>query len=422
MLVILSRILVTLGFREQPGALDKARWPTPVRPARWSRCSAAGSSVACSGSPASRSASRSASSTRRRTRRPRAVGELVVGALDDETRAHGGRTRRRPSSPTSGKACPPTRRAFLAADARRSARARARSRSRRTGSPRRRRSARSASATPAFARGRRPRRSRRRGRRGRRLPAVLKTRRGGYDGKGQAVLRDRADVDARVGRARRRAADPRGVRAVRPRALGPRGARRSTATVACWPLVENQPRGRHPAREPRAGARRRRRAAGARRGSSRRACSTTSTTSACSRSSCSTSAASCSPTRSRRACTTPATGRSRARRPASSRTTCARSSGWPLGSTAARGASAMVNCIGDDARPRRGARGPRRAPARLRQGAAPRPQGRPRHRHRAPTTTSSTPRLALRARSAPARRADAADRARRRAAWRSRRR
>ena len=46
----------------------------------------------------------------------------------------------------------------------------------------------------------------------------------------------------------------------------------------------------------------------------------------------------------------------------------ARFSGWPLGSTAARGPSAMVNCIGT--LPDRDAvlRIPRRAPARLRQG------------------------------------------------------
>ena len=61
------------------------------------------------------------------------------------------------------------------------------------------------------------------------LPAVLKTRRGGYDGKGQAVLREPSDVDAAWDAARRRrhrAPDPRALRAVPARALGDRGAER----------------------------------------------------------------------------------------------------------------------------------------------------------------------------------------------------
>ena len=151
--------------------------------------------------------------------------------------------------------------------------------------------------------------------------------------------------------------------------------------VACWPLVENHHEGgilrvsRAPARGVDAALQARGEDA------RRRACSTTSTTSACSRSSCSTWAASCSPTRSRPACTTRATGRSRARTPASSRTTCARCSGGrsarpPLGPE--RDAQLHRR----DARTRRGALDPRRAPPRLRQGAAPRPQARARHRHR----------------------------------------
>ena len=57
------------------------------------------------------------------------------------------------------------------------------------------------------------------------LPAVLKTRRFGYDGKGQVVIRTPADMRGRVGEARRAAAHPRRVRAVRPRALDHRGPR-----------------------------------------------------------------------------------------------------------------------------------------------------------------------------------------------------
>ena len=56
------------------------------------------------------------------------------------------------------------------------------------------------------------------------FPAVLKTRRGGYDGKGQRVLRTADDVERGLVRARRRAAHPRRIRPVRPRAVDRRGA------------------------------------------------------------------------------------------------------------------------------------------------------------------------------------------------------
>ena len=80
------------------------------------------------------------------------------------------------------------------------------------------------------------------------LPAVLKTRRGGYDGKGQAVLRAPADVDA--------AWDALGTDATgRPvplileslvpfdRELSMLAVRALDGTVACWPLVENHHEG-----------------------------------------------------------------------------------------------------------------------------------------------------------------------------------
>ncbi len=57
------------------------------------------------------------------------------------------------------------------------------------------------------------------------LPAVLKTRRFGYDGKGQAVLRTRADCEAAWETARRPAAHPRRLRAVRPRTVDHRRPR-----------------------------------------------------------------------------------------------------------------------------------------------------------------------------------------------------
>ena len=128
------------------------------------------------------------------------------------------------------------------------------------------------------------------------LPAVLKTRRGGYDGKGQAVLRDAADVDAGVRDARDgRPADPRGVRAVRPRALDRRGARRGRRGALL--AARREPSTRAASCAPRA---RRRRALDRRRCSATaealrpRAARRTSTTSACSRSSCSRSATRCS--------------------------------------------------------------------------------------------------------------------------------
>jgi 5-(carboxyamino)imidazole ribonucleotide synthase len=70
------------------------------------------------------------------------------------------------------------------------------------------------------------------------LPAVLKTRRGGYDGKGQAVLREPADVDG--------AWDALGEQALILEALIPFTRELSIIAVrgrdgetACWPVVEN---------------------------------------------------------------------------------------------------------------------------------------------------------------------------------------
>jgi 5-(carboxyamino)imidazole ribonucleotide synthase len=76
------------------------------------------------------------------------------------------------------------------------------------------------------------------------LPAVLKTRRGGYDGKGQAVLRSPADVDAAwddlgAGTA------PLILETLVPfdRELSVLAVRGLDGTVACWPLVENHHEG-----------------------------------------------------------------------------------------------------------------------------------------------------------------------------------
>jgi 5-(carboxyamino)imidazole ribonucleotide synthase len=72
------------------------------------------------------------------------------------------------------------------------------------------------------------------------LPAVLKTRRGGYDGKGQAVLRDPSDVD--TGFASLRAGAPLILEAMVPfdRELSVLAVRSVRGDVRCWPLVENR--------------------------------------------------------------------------------------------------------------------------------------------------------------------------------------
>jgi 5-(carboxyamino)imidazole ribonucleotide synthase len=74
------------------------------------------------------------------------------------------------------------------------------------------------------------------------LPAVLKTRRGGYDGKGQAVLRAATDVDAAWN-------DLGGVPLILEgfvpftRELSIVAVRGRDGEVRCWPVVENEHRG-----------------------------------------------------------------------------------------------------------------------------------------------------------------------------------
>src|SRR5258708_4306006 len=71
------------------------------------------------------------------------------------------------------------------------------------------------------------------------MPAVLKTRRGGYDGKGQAVLRSAHDADAAW-------AQLGGVLVISggfiafSRGLSIIGARGADGEVVCWPAAENQ--------------------------------------------------------------------------------------------------------------------------------------------------------------------------------------
>ncbi len=61
------------------------------------------------------------------------------------------------------------------------------------------------------------------------LPAVLKTRRFGYDGKGQAIIRERRRSGPGLGGPRHQIRDPRGLHSVRARDLGDRRAQRPTA-------------------------------------------------------------------------------------------------------------------------------------------------------------------------------------------------
>ena len=176
--------------------------------------------------------------------------------------------------------------------------------------------------------------------------------------------------------------DPRAGGAVRPGALDRRRtrARRIDRVLA----ARREPaRARHPADDPRAraGARRRHcRTTGKR---SRCASSTTSTTSECSRSSCSSTTASSSRTRSRHACHNSGHWTIEGADTSQFENHLRAVLGWPLGSTPAHGRARDGQLHRHAAGPCRGARGPGRAPARLRQGAPRGPQGRPRHRRRA---------------------------------------
>ena len=199
------------------------------------------------------------------------------------------------------------------------------------------------------------------------FPALLKTRRLGYDGKGQRL------VDEHPG------SDPDHVLeelVAFDRELSLIAVRAARRRDALLPARRERPRGRHPPQLERAGGRRpagagrglrrphpggarlRRRArARALRGGRRAA-------------------------RERAGAARPQhralDDRGRRRR-ASSRTTSARSLGLPLGPTDLRGEAAMVNLIGTRAAARGRPRDPRRAPAPVRQGAAAGPQARPRH-------------------------------------------
>jgi len=70
------------------------------------------------------------------------------------------------------------------------------------------------------------------------LPAVLKTRRGGYDGKGQAVLRDAGEADAAWAELGGAPLILEGFVAFQ-RELSIVAVRGLDGDVACWPVVEN---------------------------------------------------------------------------------------------------------------------------------------------------------------------------------------
>ena len=84
------------------------------------------------------------------------------------------------------------------------------------------------------------------------LPAVLKTRRFGYDGKGQAIIREGDDPDQDLGGTRHQIRHPRGLHSVRARNLGDRRAlgRRPCRMLRCHRKRASRP---HPEDLARAG-------------------------------------------------------------------------------------------------------------------------------------------------------------------------
>ena len=71
------------------------------------------------------------------------------------------------------------------------------------------------------------------------VPAVLKTTRLGYDGKGQRTIRDAAEAERRLRRARAQAAGARGLRPVREGNLGGRRARHRRRRSRAFEAAEN---------------------------------------------------------------------------------------------------------------------------------------------------------------------------------------
>ncbi len=159
-------------------------------------------------------------------------------------------------------------------------------------------------------------------------PLVIKTRRMGYDGRGQRVVVVRGRAGGRVARARRCAVDRRAMGSVRARGLADRGPRRERRTRVLSARRECASR-RHPGAHDRALCRRA--SPGACRAMARRAAERARLSRRAHGRVLSDRAADSSRTRWRRASTTPATGRSKAPRRASSRITCAR---WSAGRSA----------------------------------------------------------------------------------------
>ena len=169
-------------------------------------------------------------------------------------------------------------------------------------------------------------------------PAILKTRRLGYDGKGQALIRAGDDPVARL--AGRSARPPAILEALHRRSSARSRsilARGRDGAMRAFDVDRERPRGRHPRDEHGAGSdhRRRRRRGGRHR---RRGSPTRSAMSASSRSRCSSPPAApvrgSSSTRSPRASTIPATGRSDAALCSQFEQHIRAIAGWPLGDPA----------------------------------------------------------------------------------------
>ena len=183
-------------------------------------------------------------------------------------------------------------------------------------------------------------------------PAILKTRRFGYDGKGQSLIREGSNV----------AAVHRTLGAAPMILEGFVAFEREVSVVAARSLegeirrlrpLRERARAAHSGPHPRAGARQspRRRP---RPSASPPPCSRRSTMSACWRSRCSspatgTAARGSSSMRSRRASTIPATGRSTGAQTSQFEQHIRAIAGWPLGATTRRGRVEMHNLIGEDA-------------------------------------------------------------------------
>ena len=182
------------------------------------------------------------------------------------------------------------------------------------------------------------------------LPAVIKTRRFGYDGKGQAMIRDGDDVGPVWNELGTKSAI---LEAFVPfeREISVVAARSADGEVECYDVTENEHRD-HILKISRAPAAHSRCARGPGARALPKRSPPRSTMSACSRSRCSwcrtARARRCWSTRSRRGCIIPGTGRWTAPSISQFEQHIRAIAGWPLGKPVRHGQVTMTNLIGDD--------------------------------------------------------------------------